>query len=125
MAKKLIRLTESDLHRIVKESVKRILKEESYGQRKARYDAKKWFKLWKSGNPSTKGVITPEIMNHLGRLDMFRDDYCQDLGMKALENLYSTLRYDEVPPEVMEFAETAGKTIYDLLWHDNMESNLQ
>ena len=31
MDKKLIRLTESDLHRIVKESVKRILKEENFG----------------------------------------------------------------------------------------------
>lgn len=30
MAKKLVRLTESDLHRIIKESVKKILKEESH-----------------------------------------------------------------------------------------------
>lgn len=30
MAKKLVRLTESDLHKIIKESIKKILKEESY-----------------------------------------------------------------------------------------------
>ena len=30
MAKKLVRLTESDLHKIIKESVKKVLKEDSY-----------------------------------------------------------------------------------------------
>ena len=31
MAKKIIRLTENDLHKLIKESVEKILKEERYG----------------------------------------------------------------------------------------------
>lgn len=41
MEKKLIRLTESDLHRIIKESVNNILNEISYGVAKSAYDKMK------------------------------------------------------------------------------------
>ncbi len=39
MAKQVIRLTEGDLHNIIKESVKRILKEEQFGDWRDAYDA--------------------------------------------------------------------------------------
>jgi len=117
MAKKLIRLTEQDLHRIVKESVNMILKEGNYAQDKARNCAKKWFKLFKNGDPSTKGVITPEIQSHLGTLARFEDKNCEKLGMKVLENLYGD--YYDIPSDVISFADTVGKTLYDLLWRDS------
>ncbi len=48
MNKKLIRLNESDLHRIVKESVKRVLKEEmeNTGLRKCDPDERDWFRMY-------------------------------------------------------------------------------
>ena len=48
MNKKLIRLTESDLHRIVKESVKRVLKESYESEREAAW-RRQWREAYDAG----------------------------------------------------------------------------
>ena len=72
MAKKLIRLTESDLHRIVKESVKRILREEDRDD-----SIDDWQNIYSSYYDSGLGNDEPDNMAKKFETDMAfaEDDY--------------------------------------------------
>lgn len=87
MAKKqLIRLTEGDLHRIIKESVKQILKEGKVVNHKPLfYD--------KFGNPIQPGQYSGEIDRYPS--DEFKNRYWQIRGFKNRKDAYNQLSKDD------------------------------
>jgi hypothetical protein len=108
MAKQIIRLTEGDLHRIVKESIKRILKEEDWrDELNAVYDAGK--------EEGSAGFDIDKVSSILGNV---RKQYGKDAeGYKqALDDFYSER-------EKIGDAEKAKKDPAFELWSDEFESN--
>jgi Ethanolamine utilization protein EutJ (predicted chaperonin) len=94
MNKKLIRLTESDLHRIVKESVKRVLKEDDTQNLGINnYDPTNYDEL----NMKIKAIMSKvsEIRNMIEDISTSQLDVAQNAGnLDGLaEELYRQLRY--------------------------------
>ena len=75
MNKKLIKLTESDLHRIVKESVNRVLKEGSFNP-----NDDGTFKDMKDGSTfNINGTFYDDNVENIEKREKVMMDYCQDL----------------------------------------------
>jgi len=92
--KKLVRLTESDLHRIVKESVKRVLKEDDTQNLGINnYDPTNYDEL----NMKIKAIMSKvsEIRNMIEDISTSQLDVAQNAGILdgLAEELYRQLRY--------------------------------
>ena len=91
MTKKIIRLTENDLHRIVKESVKRILREEDRDDSIDDYD---WQDIYSSYYDSGLGKDEPNNMAKKFETDMTFDE--DDYYRKKLRGIGNRMQ-DEHP----------------------------
>lgn len=102
MKKKLVKLTESDLHRIIKESVKNVLKESDYDYRKG-----KW-----NGYELTSAIYDAyEYLNNKFGNVLFRameNEFKDD----ELVNLIAE-RYEEFKKSLIYYMKDGDKTLYD------------
>lgn len=107
--KKAIRLTESDLHRIIKESVNRILKETPLN-----YDEDNFSGRWTKSEPDYDGYIDSDdcLDNPNYTPNSFDDDEWVD-GDKSMENDYSWDRFDDqaVAPGVGGYYKTTKRGV--------------
>ena len=130
--KKLIRLTESDLHRIVKESVKRVLRESDFLNNKipltddnymflkdAELIANEWFNEWKSSKRSTLHSI--RYADSYINIFESDDEYAEKIGDIILKTRYDKEFYQEMQP----YAKYIGYYIYHLMkrYRDKTKKN--
>lgn len=112
MSKRTIRLTESDLHNIIKESVNTILKEDSYLYNGEEY-RKKLMQPYK--DKIEKERIYKENIKYFEQaFKNISKEY--NIIKKLKRNNYEALRYFSTPTFILYVKEYEGDSLYEKIW---------